>query len=83
MNWILTGDQLPPFDGDINRESCTYDPEEVSKKLILFCNGDDQYRTGWLCRTLEDGSFFEVEGIGDASVEEVFAWLQIPELPYP
>ncbi len=80
MKWIQTSKQLPAFNGDVNREDCTYDPVEVSEKLNLFCEGDDQYRMGWFCRTAEDGKFFEVEGIGDASIGEVVAWMQIPQL---
>jgi hypothetical protein len=80
MSWIKASEKLPELDGDINREDCTYDPCEVSKKILIFTEGDDQYRTGWYCRSEGDGYFFEVEGIGDANVSEVFAWMPIPDL---
>lgn len=80
MKWIRTKDRLPETTIEVHESACTYDPSEVSDQILLFCEGDDQYHTGWFCKQDGEGDFFEIYGIGDANVEDVSHWMPITVL---
>ncbi|MGV6816173.1 MAG: hypothetical protein ACWA44_02755 [Thiotrichales bacterium] len=80
MQWISTKKKLPETSTNVYESPCTYEGDEVSEQIMIFCEGDDQYYTGWFFRDYTDGDFFEIHGIGDAAVEDVMAWMPIPVL---
>ena len=83
IKWIEAQKETPPFHDEMSEVGFTGRMDyimEISKKVVVFLSYDDQYRMGWFLSTVADGEYWEIEGLGDASKEDVVAWLPIPDL---